>query len=116
MLDERKFHELYQRQKESGLSVRDFCSNELIAPSTFYYWQKKLKTSRRLPGFIPVVVDSQSPSQYLTHKEQGVLTPNKKGADKRDFLFEFEYPNGMQVRVTREVDYSVLRALIHLCD
>lgn len=115
MLNEKKFLELYQRQKESGLSVRDFCSNELIAPSTFYYWQKKLKASNRLPGFIPVVVDSQRPSQYPTQKEQA-LTSDTTAADNRGFLFEFEYPNGMQVRVTREVDYTLLRALIHLYD
>ena len=115
MLNEKKFLELHQRQKESGLSVRDFCSNVLIAPSTFYYWKKKLKSTNNLPGFIPVVVDSQRPSQYTAQKEQA-LTSNTTAEDKRGFLFEFEYPNGIQVRVTREVDYSILRALIHLYD
>lgn len=112
MLDERKFLELYQRQKESGLSVRDFCFNELIAPSTFYYWKKKLKKANRLPGFIPVVVHPKSPSQY----KQGALMPNSSNTAGHGFLFEFEYPNGIQVRVNREVDYKALRALIHLYD
>ena len=37
-MDEMKFIELYQRQKESGLTVKEFCSNEIIAPSTFFYF------------------------------------------------------------------------------
>jgi len=54
MMNEEKFIELYQQQKESGLTVKEFCSNEVIAPSTFYHWQKKLKSRKRLPDFIPV--------------------------------------------------------------
>lgn len=61
-----------------------------------------------------MVVDSYDSSQNTPHKKHGRLAPNTTGADKRDFLFEFEYPNGIQVRVTSEVDYSILRALIHL--
>ncbi|MHA2012219.1 MAG: IS66 family insertion sequence element accessory protein TnpA [Candidatus Helarchaeota archaeon] len=33
-----KYAELIRLQKDSGLTVREFCRNEGIAPSTFYYW------------------------------------------------------------------------------
>ena len=56
MLSERKYLKLYQRQQESGLSVREFCSNEGIAYSTFYYWYKKTRPKRGNQEFIPLVV------------------------------------------------------------
>ncbi|MFC2116648.1 transposase [Bacteroidota bacterium] len=42
MQKETRFFELIRLQGDSGLSVREFCSNEGIAYSTFYYWRKKL--------------------------------------------------------------------------
>jgi len=35
--------ENYHRQKASGLSVKEFCSNKGITESTFYYWCKKMR-------------------------------------------------------------------------
>lgn len=37
------FTRLISRQKESGLTVKMFCGNEGITPSTFYYWQRKIR-------------------------------------------------------------------------
>jgi len=34
--------------------VRDFCSNEGIHPSTFYYWLKKHREKSRPKEFIPL--------------------------------------------------------------
>lgn len=43
MLNLKKFESLYNWYKSSGLRVRDFCINECINESKFYYWQKKIK-------------------------------------------------------------------------
>lgn len=114
MIDEKKFLELYQRQKESGLTVRDFCSNEIIAPSTFYYWQKKLKRTKKLPGFIPVIVNQGKPTRYH-HATPDKLFASRVTGDN-DCLLEIEYPNGTTVRVKRELDPVLLRALVHIYD
>jgi len=53
-----KFARLIARQKESGLTVKSFCSNEGIAPSTFYYWRKKIRKQSGGERFIPLVVKS----------------------------------------------------------
>lgn len=114
MIDEKKFLELYQRQKESGLTVRDFCSNEIIAPSTFYYWQKKLKQAKKLPGFIPVIVNQGKPARYNPSPGDKIFGSCLSG--ENDCLLELEYPNGTRIRVKRELDLEVLRSLIHLYD
>ena len=43
--DRQQFEEIYSRFLDSGLTVKDFCSNEGLAPSKFYYWQKRVRPS-----------------------------------------------------------------------
>ena len=74
-LTEPKFIEIYQRQQESDLSVKDFCSNEGIKESTFYYWRKKLAGQGRIKNFIPLVVKDSAPQSLggteAHHRGQG---------------------------------------------
>jgi hypothetical protein len=58
MLNSSKFVKLQEQQKESGLTVRGFFSNEGIAPFSFYYWLKKIKNDANGKRFIPLVVKS----------------------------------------------------------
>jgi len=104
----------YQRQKESGLTVKEFCSNELIAPSTFYYWQKKMRNRKRLPDFIPVVVNSM-PDTFGDNLSNGTLIPPALH-QKESSSIEIEFPNKTIVRIKSEVNLSVLKALIHIDD
>jgi hypothetical protein len=113
MLDEKKFIELYQRHKDSGLTVRDFCSNELIAPSTYYYWKKKLRSNKRLPDFIPILVNSTPAKQRRLPGQPFSVSP---GQQENNPDFELEFPNGTVVRMKRGFDFSILRELIHLYD
>jgi len=106
-MTEKKFIQLYYRQKESGLTVKEFCSNEVIAPSTFYHWQKKLRDRNRLPGFIPVVVN---PGSGLSDNFMPAQTT--EGA----FQIEIEYANKTVLRIKSELDISVIKALIDLTD
>ena len=114
MIDEKKFVELYQRQKESGLTVKEFCSNEIIAPSTFYYWQKKLKSRKRLPDFIPVIVNSASTLSQGNFTDAS-FTPTTD-LQKEVPSLEIEFPNKTIVRIKSELDLSMLKTLIHLND
>jgi len=107
-----KFTRLITRQKESGLTVRSFCSNEGIAPSTFYYWQKRIRKESGENHFIPLVVKSSSPVfNPITQTE-----PAQKQKAGDDNLFEITYPNGITLRVKTDLDLSGLRALISLMD
>lgn len=103
MKGESKFVELIARQKDSGLSIYHFCSNEGIAPATFYYWKKKLHPNRAGREFIPLVVKT-APT---------VADPRPQGDD---MLFEIRYPNGISLRVKSDLDLGKLRALLSLLD
>lgn len=92
MLSESKFLELYRRQQESGFTVKDFCSNEGIAESTFYYWRKKLRKNSVAQDFIPLVVKpSKSPLVPNYAKSHPLV---QEPGEMDDVLLELVYPNG----------------------
>ena len=114
---EESFQKLLSRYKESGLSVVEFCSNEGIHKSTFYYWLKKSRNKTKKPGtFIPLVVGerSQIPAR------QKDMTPDRINAAAKnqpgDVLLELVYPNGTLLRLRKDIDIQLLQELIHLCD
>ena len=115
MLNESKFRELYNRQQESGLTVTDFCSNEGIPESTFYYWRKKLHKSRgAAKDFIPLVVKS-SPGLSAQNYTKGQQSISGNTATD-DVLPELIYPNGTKLRIKNDIDLNRLRALVCLYD
>jgi hypothetical protein len=113
-MNEKKFIELYHRQKESGLTVKEFCSNEIMAPSTFYHWQKKLKSRKRLPDFIPVFV---GPAPALSQVNLTGRAHSSGTVQANDSThIEIEFANKTIVRIKSGLDLSMLKALIHLND
>jgi len=108
MLDSAKFLRLQERQKESGLSVKGFCSNEGIAPSCFYYWQKKIRNQVNPRRFIPLVV-KPSISDLHQHKSHG-------HQNDESISFEITYSNGTTLRVKNDLELDRLRTLLSLLD
>ncbi len=117
MQKEAKFQELIRQQQSSGLTVRDFCANEGVAYSTFYYWRKKLQGNRGKNEFIPLIVKSPgsilSQGQSRSSRDQG-FKPDQMTEDH--LLLELVYPNGTLLRIKNDLDLAHLRALIHLYD
>jgi transposase-like protein len=109
MQKESRFRELIDEQKESGLTIIDFCSNHGIAPSTFHYWKKKLGKKSGRNDFIPLIV---KPSGVDLQKGSGCpeLSPGKEA------FLELIYPNGTILRLKKDLDLAQLRSLIHLYD
>lgn len=113
-MDEKKFIKLHRRQTESGLTVKEFCSNEVIAPSTFYHWQKKLKKLGRLPGFIPVIVDTRAGLPQDKFTEGHFLSNPGPHIESDVFPIEIEFPNKTIIRIKSGLDLSLLKALVSL--
>ena len=109
MLNSSKFHKLLTRQKESGLTVRGFCSNEGIAPSSFYYWLKKLRNEENGKRFIPLVVKPAGENVNPFLKSELL-----QGQRTDDPFLEITYPNGITLRVKNDLDLVHLRALVLL--
>ena len=110
MLNSSKITVLLERQKESGLSVKSFCSNEGIAPSTFFYWKKKISKDTIGQRFIPLVVQSPG-SVAACQTSRGSDVP---GNDTPPL--EINYPNGTTIRIRQIMDLAGLRSLVSLLD
>jgi hypothetical protein len=115
MFSESKFLAFYRRQQESGLSVREFCSNEGIATSTFYYWYKKLRIHRAKQNFIPLVVKSSPPASHHSYNKNQPSVQEDTNV-KDNLLLEVVYPNGTRLRITQDLDLDHLRTLVCLLD
>ncbi len=114
MQKEDRYRELLAQQQESGLTIKEFCSNHGIALATFHYWKKKLCSKK--PGrkdFIPLVVKTGT---SLGATGNGNDPQALHSGLERKALFEFVYPNGTLLRVTSDLDLAHLRTLIHLYD
>ncbi len=98
-----------ERQKESGLSIKSFCTNEGIAPSTFYYWQKKLRKESRDGRFIPLLVRGPGSTAYPASGQMPA-----PGMDHTPL--EITYPNGTTLRIRQTLDMAGLRSLVSLLD
>jgi len=114
-MNESRFLKIYQRQQESGLAVREFCSNEGIPTSTYYYWYKKTKHKRGNQEFIPLVVKSSHPASVQGYANNAPPVNGSRNTGE-DMLLEVEYPNGTRLRINQELDLDHLRTLVCLLD
>jgi transposase-like protein len=81
------------RQKQSGLSIAEFCRREQISPASFYNWRRRLRGSmeERTPQFVPVA-----------------LTPPSR-AD-----FEIRLPGGVSILAPDDFEEASLRRLLQV--
>lgn len=111
MEKETRFEKLIQQQQESGLTIKDFCFNQGIAPSTFHYWRKKIGNSKQEKGFIPLVVKPSNSTMPCRSNHS-----SRPGTNENDALLELVYPNGTCLRIKQDLDLDHLRSLIRLFD
>jgi len=118
MLNVQQFRSIYDGYLESGLSIRDYCSNQQLKESMFYYWQNKMKG--QLPpkrGFVPVVFDNGQKDRTFQIPSQ-VQKRSKAHSDSamvNDAIScEITYPNGVCLKLNGLTDLQMLRPLLAL--
>jgi hypothetical protein len=114
MLQAGQFTAIYEEFLESGLTIRDFCTNRQMGEAKFYYWQNKLK--RQLPpkkGFVPVVFENQQ-QRGSFQAQSGSKQFSTPASTNNTFPFEICYPNGVSMKLSGLPDAEVLRSLLLL--
>ncbi len=113
MFNEKAFRVIYNDFLESGLTVRDYCLNQKMTESKFFYWQNKLKgllPPRR--GFVPVIFDNNQ-KELSTHLPVTVKNRQESQINRTSLLScEISYPNGICVKVNGLPDLEMLRSLL----
>jgi hypothetical protein len=102
------FTDLEKRQKESGLSIRSFCTNEGIPTSTFYYWKKKIREEEAGQRFIPLLVRTPGSGTCPAGQRDDTM--------RDDTSVEIIYRNGTILRINQTLDLAGLRSLVSLLD
>lgn len=115
-MTEAMFEEMLARRKESGLTIRDFCSNEGISESIYYYWQKKHNNKADQPKeFIPLLMGNHLPAQRKNLLSR--VNPASPEINQQENIpLEFVFPNGTRLMVRNPADFSILQAIVHLYD
>ena len=111
MLNEKKFRNIYDDYLASGLTIRDYCSNQGMNEAKFYYWQNKLKGI--LPpkkGFIPLVFEN---NQSLPGQNSAIRNQHSTG-EGIAIPCEISYPNGVCLKLDSFPEVGVLRSLLLL--
>ena len=103
-MNDASFRELLIRRNESGLTIRDFCSNEGISESIYYYWLRKHNNKADQPKeFIPLLVGNHLPAQ----RKNQLLRSNTTSQEMHlqdDNQMEFVFPNGTRLMIRNQVD------------
>lgn len=109
MLDHSSFSELYLRYQDSGLTVRNFCHNEGIHETTFYYWTRKRKQRQQHSSgdFIPLVIENTSALPALSEGASG-------GSPDRQVITacEITLPTGARIKFKGELSPDSLQVLL----
>jgi hypothetical protein len=124
-----KYKEIYMRYEARGLSVSDFCMNERIVRSRFYYRLKKYQKNhcqniscikndgraveyKSSAQFIPLLIEGelQKSKPVYPVKETGKNPPVDSGVP----FIEIIYPNGTTVRLPGEKDMELIKVLINI--
>ena len=115
MWNQKEFESVYDRYKLSGLPVKDFCINEGIYQSRFYYWKKKLRDQQQEAdqpsGFVPIIFKKpQTPINNIIYGGKPLREKQQPCGD----VIEIVYPNGVIVRISSTADIKQLQSLIFL--
>jgi hypothetical protein len=117
MLTLSRFQEIYSRFQSSGLRVRDFCANEGLHESKFYYWQKKLHSTSSSNGrnFIPIVFDPSGNTPFPRTDSRATALSSALGTSPSAcYPCEIVYPGGTILRLSSPTDVELLRQLLLL--
>ena len=87
----------------SGISIREFCRRRRLKESQFYWWQRRLRLSRREgAGARPGGANGQRASFALVSEQAGEI----------DAGVELVLNGGQRLRVTKGVDEETLRTVL----
>jgi hypothetical protein len=125
-----KFKEVYNRYEASGLPAKEFCMNEQLTRSRFYYWLKKYRKLEKVnvsiikpqseicnshisPCFIPLPIRVEQQSRTYPEKETQKKSAVPLSSTPESFM-EICYPSGTTVRLWGEKDMELVKTLILL--
>jgi hypothetical protein len=98
----RHWQEVLGEAARSGISIREFCRRRRLKESQFYWWQRRLRLSRRDGEASRPGGNGQKASFALVSQEAGAM----------DAGVELVLNGGQRLRITKGVDEATLRTVL----
>ena len=98
----RHWRELLGEAARSGISIREFCRRRRLKESQFYWWQRRLRLSRRQGVASRPGGNGPRASFALVSEEAGAM----------DAGVELVLNGGQRLRITKGVDEATLRTVL----
>jgi transposase-like protein len=94
----------------SDTTRNEFFKRHGITAHTYYYWYRKYMNSKNITEdtFIPIDIPQLTPTHPKIKEPEQNITVSKKTE------LEISYPNGVKVKLTQELDLTMLRSLISI--
>ncbi|MGL5981545.1 MAG: IS66 family insertion sequence element accessory protein TnpA [Phocaeicola sp.] len=87
-----EFLSILDRQRQSGLTIKDFCENEVYPASCFYYWKSKYGFSDKAPSSKPL--DGFAPVRFSSPRACSESNLQDVPSDES---ITIEFPTGMKI-------------------
>jgi len=102
MEKKRYWQRMVREATRSKLSIREFCRQNQLKESQYFWWQRKLNGNRRPKGFQKAGNKRNGASFALVSNEPEVT----------DASIELILQNGRRLRISRGVDEQTLRSVL----
>jgi hypothetical protein len=111
----------FQRQRNTNLSVNEFCRQLAVSVTTFYYWRKRVQEA---PPIVPQRVSNDRPSRPPTSTTNAIAANLTSTPVAANFVpvsileptagtqLEIELANACVVRLKGAIDPALLQAAI----
>ena len=99
-ISKEEFMAILDRQQRSGLTIRDFCSNEAYSVSGFHYWKKKFGLAKpyRSQRNAEIAPSGIAPVSIKPVASESVSTVKSDDSVSGEIVFKF--PGGVEVSFT----------------
>ena len=112
------WRDLLERQRESGLSVRQFCREHQMSEASFHSWKRKIAGHDRDDDASSESGDQKQPARRQVAKQTenaAVFIPVRVSAAGGSAL-EIVHPRGHVLRVPAVFDEGSLRRVLEVID
>lgn len=113
---EKIWHEAIQRQKDSGISVRQFCEAEGLKDWSFHWWRREIdkrnreKSSRKQHHSKSVARDGETTSFVAVQVEPAVSSDHVSNS------IDVCLPTGLKLSIPPSFDEQALSRILHVLE
>lgn len=111
-ISKEEFSVILEQQQESGLSIKDFCSNESYPVSSFNYWKSKFGFTRTIDTpHRQSLPDKLAPVNINLPVKNPVTSSALQDGNKGEIKIKF--PGGVQVSFTGSAQGEIAFHILH---